>query len=143
VALSFKAQDYRNVRLFPEILNREVFIHRNHPTELSPDTTAYERYWLDQIKKCIEGYWGEETKNEYRYMSGPLYFHINMWTIKIQDPESNSEVFAAPLLRDVEWIIFNAFLCCQGFSGFDEDDTTTCNRLIKKYYDQATRGGHF
>lgn len=59
-----------------------------------------------------------------------------MWTIKIQDKKSKSEIFNFPTLRDTEMIIFSAFLCCQGFSGFDGDEDITCNRLVKKYNDE-------
>jgi len=135
LALSFKSEDYKNPRLFPIILNKNAFIQRPHPV-LVPNTSAYRQYWLEQSKRCVEGFWGEEVKDTFRYMSGPLYWHINMWTIKIQNKKTKSESYTFPDLRDVEWIIFNAFLCCQGFSGFADDETTTCNRLVKKYYDE-------
>lgn len=135
MALSFKSEDYKNPRLFPIILNKNAFIQRPHPV-LVPNTSAYRQYWLEQSKRCVEGFWGEEVKDTFRYMSGPLYWHINMWTIKIQNKKTKSESYTFPDLRDVEWIIFNAFLCCQGFSGFADDETTTCNRLVKKYYDE-------
>lgn len=138
MALSFKAADYKNPRLFPIILNRKAFIVHPHPV-LLPNTSAYRQYWMEQSKRCVEGFWGEEVKDTWRYMSGPLYWHVNMWTIKIQNKKNKSETYTRPHLRDVEWIVFNAFLCCQGFSGFELDENITCNRLVKKYYEQQEK----
>lgn len=138
MALSFKSEDYKNPRLFPIILNKKAFIHRPHPV-YAPNTAIYRQYWLEQSKRCVEGFWGEEVKDTWRYMSGPLYWHVNMWTIKIQNKKSKSETYTFPDLRDTEWIVFNAFLCCQGFSGFEEDEEITCNRLVKKYYDEKEK----
>lgn len=35
-------------------------------------------------------------------------------------------------MRDIEWIISYGYLTCQGFSGFENDEEYTCNRLVDK-----------
>lgn len=134
-----KASEFKNIRLFPEIKNRKAFLVEEHP-ELHPESADYIKYWKDQKIKCIEGFWGNDTQdikeNNWRYMSGPLYFYANMWTIKLQDEVQKSEYYSRPYLRDNEWIVFNAILAAQGFSGFEEDEEITCHRLVKKYLDE-------
>lgn len=134
-----KASEFKNVRLFPEIKNRKAFLVEEHP-ELHPESSEYIKYWKEQKIRCIEGFWGNDTKNpeenNWRYMSGPLYFYANAWTIKMQDEIQKSEYYSRPLLRDNEWIVFNAILAAQGFSGFEDDDEITCHRLVKKYFDE-------
>lgn len=134
-----KASEFRNIRLFPMIKNRDAFLVSEHP-ELHPESSDYIKYWKEQKIRCIEGFWGNDTKdadeNNWRYMSGPLYFYANMWSIKHQDEIQKSEYHARPYLRDNEWIVFNAILAAQGFSGFELDEEITCHRLVKKYNDE-------
>jgi hypothetical protein len=60
-----------------------------------------------------------------------------MWTIKLQDEVQKSEYHSRPILRDNEWIVFNAILAAQGFSGFAGDKNITCHRIVKKHYDSV------
>lgn len=133
-----RASEFKNIRLFPIIHNRDAFLVKEHP-ELHPETSEYVKYWKEQKIRCIEGFWGNDTKesnvNNWRYASGPLYWYANMWSIKFQDPFQKSEYYSRPLLRDNEWIVFNAILAAQGFSGFELDEEVTCHRIVKKYYD--------
>lgn len=132
-----KASEFKNIRLWPIINNAKAFIF-DHP-ELHPESAAFIKYWKEQKKRCIEGFWGNDSADDtekWRYMSGPLYFYTNMWTIKMQDKYQKSEYYTRPLLRDNEWIVFNAILAAQGFSGFDDDEQYTCHRLVKKFLDQ-------
>lgn len=132
-----KANEFKNVRLWPLIENAANFIFE-HP-EIHPETAAFIKYWKEQKKRCIEGYWGNDSDSDiekWRYMSGPLYWYTNMWTIKMQDPVQKNEYYTRPLLRDNEWIVFNAILAAQGFSGFEDDENITCHRLVKKYLDE-------
>lgn len=133
-----KASEFKNIRLWPEIKNRDAFVIKEHP-EYHPESGAYLKYWKEQKLRCIEGFWGNDTKieneNKWRYMSGPLYFYSNAWTIKLQDLFEKSEYYERPLLRDNEWIVFSAILAAQGLSGFELDDTYTLNRLVKKFED--------
>ena len=127
-----KANEFKNVRLWPLIENAANFIFE-HP-EIHPETAAFIKYWKEQKKRCIEGYWGNDSDSDiekWRYMSGPLYWYTNMWTIKMQDPVQKNEYYTRPLLRDNEWIVFNAILAAQGFSGFEDDENITCHRLGK------------
>lgn len=136
-----RESDFKNIRLWPEIKNAKAFIIQDHE-ELHPESAAYVKYWKEQKKRCIEGFWANDSVdpnlNNWRYMSGPLYFYVNMWTIKLQDKEQKSEYYSRPHLRDNEWIVFNAVLAAQGFSGFSEDEKYTCHRLVKKYNDAVT-----
>lgn len=133
-----RASEFKNIRLFPEIKNAKAFIMSDHP-ELHPETSDYIKYWREQKKRCIEGFWGNDTvvptENKWRYMSGPLYFYINAWTIKILDEREKVEYYSNPKLRDNEWIVFNATLAAQGISGFDNDEIYTLDRTVKKYND--------
>lgn len=133
-----RVSEFKNVRLFPIINNRKAFLVE-HP-ELHPSTTEYVKYWKEQKIRCIEGFWGNDSKDEvekWRYMSGPLYWYANMWTIKLQDEVQKSEYHSRPILRDNEWIVFNAILAAQGFSGFAGDKNITCHRIVKKHYDSV------
>ena len=133
-----RTSEFKNVRLFPIINNRKAFLVE-HP-ELHPSTTEYVKYWKEQKIRCIEGFWGNDSKDEvekWRYMSGPLYWYANMWTIKLQDEVQKSEYHSRPILRDNEWIVFNAILAAQGFSGFAGDKNITCHRIVKKHYDSV------
>lgn len=132
-----RTSDFKNIRLWPIINNAKAFVFE-HP-ELHPESGAYIKYWKEQKKRCIEGFWGNDSKDDtpnWRYASGPLYWYANMWTIKMQDIQQKSEYYTRPLLRDNEWIVFSAILAAQGFSGFEDDENFTCHRLVKKYNDE-------
>ncbi len=96
----------------------------------------YKDYWTDHINKCLQGVWGhdynEETKEGgYRWMPGNLFFYVNDTIIKMEESESR-EVICKPKLRDVEWYIFYALTVCDGFSGFELDDTYTSYKPLGK-----------
>ena len=121
------------VRLLPyPIRNVKNFLHRNHP-ELHPSTSEYDDYWERVARRCIEGYWGEDVdpltgEGGWRWMPGNLYFYINLCKISFkegQDPQP-------PDLRDLEWHILYGLITAEGFSGFDEDEEYTCNRIVDK-----------
>lgn len=65
-------------------------------------------------------------------MPPSLYFYINYCIILDEDEKGKSVDIINPLLRDIEWILSYGYLTCQGFSGFEEDDEYTCNRLVDK-----------
>lgn len=122
------------VRLFPLLNNVKPFIHKDHPVH-HPETQEYMDYWEEQEKRCIEGFWGEDKKNNvggWRYMPGPLYYYINFCVIEDEDEETNTSKVINPSLRDIEWIFFYNWLICRGFSGFENDEEYTSNSLIKK-----------
>lgn len=124
------------VKLIPfRIYNRNVFIHRDYP-RIHPDSDAYLDYWHTESRRIIKGFWGKDVddmgQGGYRWMPPDLYFYANFSVIKVQRKGSNQEVLSAPDLRDVDWFIFYAFCCCEGFSGFTGDTERTCFRAIKK-----------
>jgi len=124
------------IRLFPLLHNIKPFIVGEHP-EYHPDTKDYVDYWEEQEKRCVEGFWGldqNETTGEggWRYCTPQLYYYVNFCVIEDEDEENNSSLIKNPDLRDIEWMIFYAWLICRGFSGFEDDDEYTCNLLIKK-----------
>ena len=126
-------QKYRFVKMFPDIINRNVFYNRNHP-KLDPRTSEYILYWRQEKRRCIEGYWAEEAPNHWRWMNPTLYFYINHDEILLVDPENNSRYHAPPSLDDNEWVVTNYLTAAFGFSGFTGDEKTTCHELVGKYY---------
>jgi hypothetical protein len=121
------------MQLFPRINNRNNFLVKNHPI-YHPASINYIDYWREQKKRCIEGYWAEDTTKEehqkgiklYRFMPPALYFYVNMATIKIINEKEKNTVLRRPNLDDVEWIAFTVLLVCRGFSGFELDTEYTC-----------------
>lgn len=122
------------VELFPKILNREVFLHRNHPV-INPEKPEFLEYWRGEKKKCIEGFWAQEAKGVWRWMNPLLYFYANHYEILIVDEENRARYHAPPSLDDVEWIITSYLTACDGFSGFSNDPNYTCHNLVKKRLD--------
>lgn len=122
------------VELFPKIINRKVFLNQTHP-RMHPeiDRDKYVRYWREEKRRCIEGYWAKEKRGHWRWMNPDLYHYINHWTIK-DSRKDGPEVAVKPTLRDTEWIITTAWTEAIGFSGFTKDDKYNCSLLLKKYY---------
>ena len=123
--------DKKPIIIFPEILNRNVFVFNDHPKNLHPESIEYNTYWLEQEKRCIEGLWAEEAKNHWRFMPPQLYFYTNICKIIDEDEDSNSTEVISPYLRATEWFIGIRYLICRGFSGFENSDFT-CHSIIKK-----------
>lgn len=90
-----------------------------------PNTTRYKRYWKEQKKRCIEGFWVEG-----RYMPGPLYYYCNFARILMHVGGSKTKSVGRPLLRDVEWEKSYVYLEAKGFSGFTESNIT-CSSWVK------------
>lgn len=121
------------VDLFPyKIKKLKNFINRKHP-HLHPHTFAYKDYWKGQLRKFIEGEWVND-EGTWVFMMPKLYFYINMGLIVDTDEQHSREIIS-PKLRDTEWIVFTYLLCCQGFSGFENDPDYTCNLAVKKLED--------
>lgn len=125
------------VKLYPEILNRSVFLNQKHP-EYNPvlDRDRYIQYWDEEYKRCIEGLWGKEKKKCWRWMNPDLYHYVNHWTIKHTREGATAEVAIKPYCRDTEWIMSVFWTVCGGYSGFTEDDEYNGHHLLKKYYQQ-------
>lgn len=126
---------HKPVSMFPEIYNIKPCLNQSHPV-YHPDSVAYERYWREQEKRCIEGLWFEDKKGDlggWRYMTPHLYFYINFCIIE-DEGELGGKITQInhPLLRDIEWMLSYAWLTARKFSGFEDDDEYTCHRIVEK-----------
>lgn len=90
-----------------------------------PELEYYDRkeFWGGEKRKCIEGYWVGG-----KWMPGPLYYYINFHNILFEDDSSVSQAVGLPFLRDIDWELFLYYEECRGFSGFEFDTDTTCDR---------------
>jgi len=113
-----------------KIKDRERFYDRDHPKQLHPESILYKDYWLDFEKRCIEGWWVEDADGTWVFMMPKLFYFINYVTIVGAD-----RTRIKPWLRDLEWIYATYWLCCEGFSGFENDDVYTSHYLVKKVID--------
>lgn len=121
---------YRAIEIIPFTISQlENFIIKNHK-EYFPHSVEYDLYWTEQIKRCVEGFWGLQDNGEYRYMPGSLYFYGNMSKIKITN-DNNQRVDGNPDIRDVDWHLSYCLLTCEGFSGFESDEEFSCYRPLK------------
>ena len=71
-----------------------------------PEDPRYVPFWKDEMKKIVEGVWGEEIhdgKMYYRYCPGIIYFYGNYMTITDTDKKTKSRVVIKPHIRDLEW----------------------------------------
>jgi hypothetical protein len=105
------------------MVNPELF--RTKLPKLFPKTIEYDSFWKREIQRCIEGYWVSG-----QWMPGKLYFYINYATIKLNKPGSKVKTYGLPWLRDIEWMVFYNWEEARGFSGFEDDTSFTCNRLV-------------
>lgn len=142
-------------KTIPIIKNRNNFLVKNIP-KYHPSSIKFLKYWKQEKKRCIEGYWGVddnincsplEIENididrpvEYRYMPGKLYFYVNYGTIKHRPdylPKTAPKIKIRPYLRDFEWAYYYVEIEARGFSGFTEDKEYSCNRfLLDDYTDE-------
>ncbi len=109
------------------------FIDRDHPV-LFPESPKYGEYWTERARRCVEGHWGYDFdigKGGWRYMPGNLYFYTNFFPI-LHEGDQGTEFSGFPLLRDIDWMQFYAYMECDGFAGFADDDVYTCFRPIGK-----------
>lgn len=114
------------------------FIPSKHP-EYNPRTLKYKDYWHDEMRKCIDGFW-QKHKSEWKYIPGVLYWYGAHWHImlKPKDAKSNTKFLKSPWIRDLEWIKSFLYLEARGFSGFEDDDETTCYREVQLPEDQRS-----
>ena len=134
-------------KTIPIINNRNNFLINEIPV-LHPASIKFMRYWKQEKKRCIEGYWGaddstvshtplseeEYSGNKHRYMPAKLYWYVNYGTIKHRPdylPRTAPKIKIRPYLRDLEWGYFYVELEARGFSGFEHDEEYSCNELLK------------
>jgi len=112
----------------PYIYNIKNFLVT--PEKFHPDNPKYIAQWNRYKKHCIEGLWAYDQYG-YRYMPPTLFYYGNFF--KIEDQEGKQRVIKKPSVRDIDWLIHYSYLICCGFSGFEDDDTYSCDvALIDK-----------
>lgn len=116
------------------INNKKAFILGKIPS-LHPDGTDYKKFWRQQIRYCLEGFWGLDGTG-WRFMPPVLYFFINFCKIALNPKggtQNKGKKLANPDLRDIDWEWGYNWFEARGFSGFDEDDEFTCCTEAIKY----------
>lgn len=102
-----------------------------------PDHPQYNNVWKKYFQYCIEGRWVLDNGG-YRFMPPSLFFYGNFF--KIEDTEKGSKVRRAikPMIRDLDWLIHYSYIEAQGFSGFKNDPTISCDIALvdEKLYDE-------
>ena len=58
---------------------------------MNPLGIKYKRWWKRQKRRCIEGYWAEHN-GLWKFVSGPTYFYVNFWRIKLTERNSKSKI---------------------------------------------------
>lgn len=99
--------------------------------KLNPYSQKYKNYWKQAKRDIIEGYWVEHN-GEYKWLPPVLALYNNFWTIEMSHKGSKSQnkTKGTPRLRDIEWIKGFVWAVARGFSGFENDDTYSCNRIL-------------
>lgn len=116
------------VSIFPyQIKDVNKFYDRNHPKNLHPHSSPFQKYWKRFRTKCVEGHWVNDG-GTWVFMMPKLFFYTNYTKISVGE----QRVFEEPRLRDNEWIMASYFLCVDGFSGFEEDYEYTCHDFIRR-----------
>ena len=100
--------------------------------KIHPDNDKYAKIWSKYTKYCIEGLWGFDNGG-WRYMPGTLFFYGNFFSILDVDEEQKIRRYIRPNIRDLDWMIHYAYLECQGFSGWSEDDEYTSDHSVHNY----------
>lgn len=97
-----------------------------------PASRQYKDFKIREIKRCIYGLWGKESKG-FRWMPPSAYYYANYVWIK-QDNKKNEQVTLKPSFDDLEWLLFYMYTECYGFSGFELDEEYSCdNALIDEF----------
>lgn len=99
--------------------------------KLNPYSQKYKNFWRDNKRKIIEGYWVEHH-GEFKWIPPVLALYNNFWTIEmsLKGSKSQNKTKGTPRLRDIEWIKGFVWAVARGFSGFEDDEEFTCNRIL-------------
>lgn len=99
--------------------------------KLNPYSQKYKEYWKGVKRDIIEGYW-VEYNNEFKWIPPVLALYNNLWTIEMsmKGSKSQNKTKGTPRLRDIEWIKGYIWAWARGFSGFEKDDTYSCNKIL-------------
>lgn len=134
-----------NIPNLIKINNRNNLLLGSVPNYV-PNTIAHRKFWKEQFKRIIEGFWfpddenvtinvetfdgNSDISNKWRFAPPSLYFYGNFGTIMHKPPGSPKTAAKIPMrpnIDDLEWMIGYDFLVINGFSGFEGDDEYTCN----------------
>lgn len=69
--------------------------------KFAPGSLAHEQFWTQEFNYCTNGIGCGNF-----YIPGELYFYLNYWKIKIDDPKLKVKKIGLPLFRDIEWMFF-------------------------------------
>jgi hypothetical protein len=89
-------------------------------TDDPQDIEVYKDFWKKEKDRCINGFFLAEGKV---FVPGRLYFHTVYWKIAMYVTLPNGKKvrqIATPLLRDIDWDIFNDFETCDREGKFYE-----------------------
>ncbi len=103
------------------------FYFREHPKNISPKSERFTNYWDDFEKKCIEGLWVDDG-GTWIYIMPKLFNYLNYVTI--HDKRKGINKIKPPDCTHTELSLFSYIMCCDGFSGFEGDETYTCNLTV-------------
>lgn len=121
---------YKVIDLYPyKIKDINNFIHRDHIPYREGDKESRD-YAVETRRRGVEGLWVNDN-DTWVWMPPKLFFYGNLGTIETGEEGSKSRDPKYPTIRDNEWIAFSYILCCDGFSGFENDPDFTCNTQIR------------
>lgn len=80
------------------LVNGEYFLDGRKRTKAHPKSTEYRDWWLEQKKRCLEGY----TVGG-KFMPPSLYWYMNFWTIELFNEQTQRKSKGFPMLRDIDW----------------------------------------
>lgn len=80
-------------------------------TDSPSEREAYLVYWKQEKSRCIDGFY---LADDQVFISGRLYFHTVYWKIAMYIKVKGKKVrrILTPLLRDIDWDIFNDLERC-------------------------------
>lgn len=111
------------------------FYDREHPTyHPVKQRKEYKSYWKERWQKVIEGRWVDDDGN-WIFLPPKAEFFINIMSIVLTEKSKRNAItrkMGKADLRDVTMVFFHYFMCCQGFSGFEEDEDVSCHFLLDK-----------
>jgi len=108
------------------MINNSEFKIKEFPN-FDPIIDKWERieWWKTHKRRIFEGYWVGG-----KWIPPELYYYINFHKIVIEDGIYRN--LDLPFLRDIDWEKFLIYTEAIGFSGFENDDETSCHRDLKK-----------
>src|SRR6056297_1770469 len=102
------------------MINNSEFKIKEFPN-FDPIIDKWERieWWKTHKRRIFEGYWVGG-----KWIPPELYYYINFHKIVIEDGIYRN--LDLPFLRDIDWEKFLIYTEAIGFSGFENDDETSC-----------------